>query len=177
MDKFFEAKNRFNQMGPLSYLDDINQTYNKLPQRSSATFERALQFRQKEKAQINALAEENMLMRQKLQHFDSLAREARDALRSQSEDIFALNSKLQEAQKNGITSDRSSNSSGNDGVPSVQKPNDGSIGGASPNMQSEVLSADVPDTSGHGAQHSDAGRPIADDGLTEQPISSGVPSE
>ena len=164
-------------MGALSYLDDINRTYNKLPQRSSATFERALQFRQREKAQINALAEENLLMRQKLQHFDSLAREATDALRSQSEDIIALNSKLQEAQKNGTTADRSSDSSGNDGIPSVQEPNDGSSRESSPSMQSQVLSANVPDSSGHGAQHSDAGRPIADDGITEQPISSGVPSE
>ena len=163
-DPFFAARAKMQGFGQggRSYLEDINRTYNKLPARDNSTFERAMQFRQREKAQLEAIAQENNDLRRSLAQYETIASQATSMLKSQSESINSLKSKLSYKTDGGSAS-RSISSVGGNGVSPFQEPNTRPRGGVPLRMQHEVLPTHVPDSRGQGDQHTDEGRQASDD--------------
>jgi hypothetical protein len=175
MDKYFEARDRLNGFGTQTYLEDVNRTYHKLPPRNDSTYERALRFREEEKEHVNALVEENTIMRERIQRYCSVARDAKQEIDWQRDRIYALNSKLNNMRNNGSTTDRRNDGS-DSRVPDVQSTtisanNDTKLPG-------EVLpSGSVPDPRGQSGEHSDEGRQINTDAGSVGPASSDVHEE
>ena len=149
---FFKSRDRFLQMGPQRYLEDLNRTYKKLPARDNAAFERARQFREKEKAQVHALAEENELLRSQLGDYTT---RAADVMRRQMAHIKELNSKLEADARERSGADSSRTGRENDDEPRIEECSTG----RDDDVSGEVLRADVPDSSGLAAEHADEGRP------------------
>lgn len=153
-DPFFKARN----VG-FDYLRDVHRTYGApVP---SATFEKALQFRQREKTRIEAMVQENEKLRKENAYYRNLNKRAAMALTKLSKQTIATD---------GASASSSDRSTGNDRVPPVLEP----VKNEPVNVRTEVLPTDVPSACGHGAEHSVEGRSATDDGVGEQPVGGGV---
>ena len=176
MDKYFEARSRFNTvgLGAQSYLHDVNRTYGSLPARAnSQTFARAMHFREEEKKRVDALAAENETLRAQMNRYTTVVTRAREELAAQRDEISALNSKLSNVS-HGASATRSSVGPRTDGVSPIQEPSVGGSGDAD-GVQREVLPTErVPSPRGRVEEHTAEGRPAADDGVSEQPAGGDV---
>lgn len=177
MDPFFVARAKMKGLGvgANSYLEDINRTYGKLPKRDGARFEKAMQFREKEKKQIEAIASENENLRKSLAHYEtletsmrkelmrygSLTGRAASLLKSQSATINSLKSKV---NLDGTATSSSNGSIGFDGVSSIQKSVDATDG-----VQSEVLPPNLPNPRGQPEEHTIARRSSEGGRISEEP--------
>jgi hypothetical protein len=114
MDPFFQAKYA-HQIGKINsaYLADVNATYNSnyKKQKDNSAFQRAFEFREREKASMNALAEENEHLRNQLNKETKRSKYFAGA-------ILDINSKL--AKYGGSTCNSGSASDGS--VPPVPTP-------------------------------------------------------
>lgn len=151
-------------LGGNSYLEDLHRTYKALPTRNNATFEKAMQFREREKAQLDAVVQENEDLRTSLAEYKRLATESTTLLKSQRESIDSLKSKL---TTNGASASRSDRRFGDDGVPPLQKSVNEASEGSS--LQRKVLPTDIHGARRQGTEHADEGRPTSYDRVSEQP--------
>lgn len=168
-DPFFQARNRLQTIGRggRNYLEDIHRTYGqKPPRRNNETYEKALKFREREKAQIRAITSENERLRESLAQYESMATEATSVLRAQSETLHLLKSKI---SHNASTADSSDRGTGSSSKLSVSEPVD-----SDSRLQREVLPAVLPSTRGSSSEHADEGRSAADERLSEQPTGGSV---
>lgn len=174
-DRFFQKQNQ--KLLGTSYVEDILRTYKpQLPYRKDETYQRALQFREAEKARVQALADENTELKGHLARHKELYSTLSETLQ---EIISNRNVQLSKADsdKNGASASSSSVGTRSDGISPLQKPDPGPHGGVTPSVQHEVLPADVPNPRGQSEEHSDAGRSTGDKGLGEQPAGGDVPAQ
>lgn len=168
-DPYFKARESPFKIEPvgLSYLKDIHRTYNTAFPKT--TYDNAVQFREREREQVAAVVQENELLHQQLQRYQELNKRAGLALTKQSESINSLKSKLKET--NVTSTDSISGSLERSGVPSLQEP------AVTHEGQREVRPPDVPNTSGHAAEHTNEGRQTSDNELDKQPVVSSLQPE
>lgn len=166
MDPFLQKKYRVGA----GYMADVHRTYNhEIPRQS---FERALQHREHERAQIDALVAENAHLR------ELNARKRKDDMTLLDAQLTRLWQNISKSPvTNGTPTDRGDDGTECGRLPPAQEPDDGPPGGVPLRVQPQELPADVPDPGGPSAEHSDAGRPISDDGVSEQPTGGRVPTE
>ena len=169
-DPFFRARAK----GHTPYMDDVNQTYKKLPKRNQKAFDAAMLYREREKAKMYAMAEENEYLRNKL---SSLALQTTDVLKQQQDrlikqqsNIEQLNSKLKTATDGSRA--RITSSDGVDGALPALGSSTESGEGRTIDVSGAVLQPDVPDTRGQADEHTDEGRQSDGDApaaATEEP--------
>jgi len=167
--------------GTANYLESLHRTYNKpLPKRNDGDFERALDFRNKEKAHYSKLTEENDKLRYLLQQakrdHSELLFDA-DKLRTSWEtsnhrirEYEELNLSKSNVDADVPTAGSSSNVHDHVEVQNTGRGNDGSVGsegkgrgkGGDDEVPGKVLSADLPDSSGHAEEHASEGRQSED---------------
>jgi hypothetical protein len=184
-DKFFQARGDHTAGRSTPYLQDLHSTLYKLPAPRSGSYEKALAFRQHEKASVEAIVNENEILRTE---FTALAKRATQELRKQKQLIGELNSKLKASDVAGTSRDRGSGNNGKHPVQSVEERSEG----CAADVPGEVLRTPVPDSRGQANEHVDEGRqtvgaggstggvavPIRDgDGDPSADAKSGVPSE
>ena len=163
--------------GTGKYLESLHRTYGKpLPKRDDGQFERALEFRMREKEEHAKTQQENDHLRYLLQR----ARQDHDQLLSDASDVMSAwdssISKLKEYERrfqlsNTVKEDAEVHTtSGSSNLvhehkdasrstdASVSSARKGRSKGRDNEVPGEVLSADVPDTRGHAEEHADEGR-------------------
>ena len=164
-----------------SYLEDLHRTYGpKLPERNQEAFARAKQFRDHEKRQIQAMSEHYEELNIDHERLVTENTQYQRAITSSTAMINALSKRLATISKerqDGTPTDRGDDGTECGRLPPAQEPDDGPPGGVPLRVQPQVLPTDVPDPGGPSAEHSDAGRPISDDGVSEQPTGGRVPTE
>lgn len=178
MDPFFAAQSKRNG-NPWGkhpgYVEDVYRTYGggKLPQRDPKMFERAMQFREKEKAEWAQVRKDRDMLGQLLANNTTEL----NAVSGKLEELTLQYSKLKEEHGRAIA-DRD-RSSGVRGVPDA-KSADGVAPSGDDRVPGEVLPADgVPSAGGPSSEHSDEGRHAggADDGggvpVREEPVQEG----
>lgn len=146
--------------GGRSYLEDLARTFGqqRLPQRNNAQFERALKFRDEEKRKINALAQENELLRESNKRFEHLAEQASKALSLKS----ALNSKPIIDYERPTTCSSGCTSTGRENVVSSTNKKH-----TTEYVPGEILRSVIPNSRGQTSEHFNEGRQADDKGVSE----------
>ena len=139
-------------------MQDIHRTLYKLPAPRSDSYDKALAFREREKASVAAIVNENETLRTE---FTALAKRASQELRKQKQLIDELNSKLRTSDVANTSRVRSSGTSSEHPVQSVE----GRSEGGAADVPGEVLPTPVPDSRGQASEHVDEGR----QGVVEDP--------
>ena len=169
MDPFLARK--YNQQS-MPYLADVHKTYNKnIP---TPTFERAIQFREKERAQIDAVLAENEELRGQVGSITKALHRAKHG----NPNIWASVDWDSVFNSNRVTYG-SSSASRTDSSSVVRVSPDEAAASSdaqrSGDLSGEVLpSVGVHDSRGQASEHSDEGRSSEDDGLNGQSTSSDI---
>jgi len=173
MDPFFKKRNdKMLSQASVSYLEDILRTYKNPftpPVRNSETYQRALDFREREKQQTTKLKADHERLTRDFASMRSIYDEGlqkNSRLYGELESMRSKYSKLQ-AERDELAS-RSSNRS--DGIRPVRDDEGKHGGGPSEKhtepiertardtgLQPEVLPTDIPDPGGQGDQHGSEG--------------------
>ncbi len=184
MDPFL-ARKRDSRMGGgefkggIQYLQDLARGQAEkqyVPNRDPERFERAFQYREAEKRRVNALAEENEILRQRQTQYRGMAKDVEKYMKSQQMKIDTLNSKLL-SFTNGS---RDNGGTGSDSTSDARASKDdvkGRSEGSSSDMPREVLPSDIHDTSGQADKHTDEGRQGDGKGDSRPAAESGVSAD
>lgn len=143
------------------------------PPRNDASFERALQFRQREKAKIDALAAENERLQEVERQYAAIMARANELKQSR------LNSKeiaIPDVVELAAADSGGSGARGSRRV-RIDAPAEQPAGERGDEQAGEVRRAVLRDPRGSAGEHADAGRPDAGDGGSERPAEVGVSSD
>ena len=159
-DPFFKKRDEVHtrlRPASASYLEDLRRTYGPpLPKRSDESYQRAKAYRDRETMQMQALVDDFERVSQENVNYQR-------AITSSTAMINALSKRLARIPKAGTEQNGSSASS--------------IAVDTRPPVQHEVLTTDVPSSSGQAIEHPDEGRPTTDDGVSEQPTGGDVRAE
>lgn len=163
-DPFF--KNGKDKLSKTTYIEDVLRTCRpKLPERDNSTYERALQFRKREKERVDALANENEYLRAELKSHSEATKKAHEAIRRHNDLYKSLSSMLNsKGKENEPPSNGNSGGTSPDDVPSIQTSN------CNPGGGHEKVRELRGDMGGQGAKHSDEGRQERNEGEPERSV-------
>ena len=160
-NQFLEARNRFKEgnltFGTKGYLESLYTQTGKIPRRlSNETFDRALNFHNKQKKQFEDISKENKYLKDQLATYEEVASKAAKAMKQQRNLIDALNSKSKAS--NVASNDSYTRSGGSSSDSANEQTVDFTGKGDAGSVSGAVLPSDVPDTCGHSDKHADEGR-------------------
>lgn len=164
MDPFFAAQARHKGGNSLrwgkqpGYVEDIYRTYTKMPSRDPNTFERALQYREKELSQWADVKKSNEQLRsEKMKYEQMIDRTSRNLtsvtnqLKVMTEQYSKLKAEHGRANSDSVGGDSRGSLPSDAGSERGRRGKDSESGLAS--VPREVLRTDVPDSSGQASEH------------------------